>query len=247
MRNVRPATTVLLFFPLAWFLAAGLAWPIQAKAHPHAFVEAFVTFVYDEEGLAGIRERWVLGPMLTVTVLDHIGEDRDGTLCEAEKASVEANSFSHIKKRGCFTDIRVDGQPFDVEWVTDFKTWIHGGKLAWEFFIPCHVKAAQTPRTVTAAVYDESFYTFVSYGQEDGPSLDPTRDPLFANRAAEARPGDYERFASAVGVTAYSGDVRVEGPVERFSIRAEVTEDADMAYFYDQITPQVFRMVFTGK
>ena len=54
--------------------------------------------------------------------------------------------------------------------------------------MPCRVKAVKDrSQEVKVAVYDNSFYTFVAYIEEGKPSIDPTKDPLFADRQAQVR------------------------------------------------------------
>jgi ABC-type uncharacterized transport system substrate-binding protein len=39
-------------------------------SHPHAFVECAFSFVMDQKGLVGFKQRWTLDEMTTVSVLD---------------------------------------------------------------------------------------------------------------------------------------------------------------------------------
>jgi ABC-type uncharacterized transport system substrate-binding protein len=231
--------------------AAALAclWALScapAMAHPHAFVEAQVTVVFDEQGLAGFQQRWVIDEVTTFAVLDLIGEDGDGRLSEAEQAAVKQESFDGMKEFGYFTAVVNQGRSFEVEWVTGFQAHLHEGvKLVYSFFVPCHVKAAARPKEVKVAVYDESFYTYVSYVEEGG-AIDPTDDPMFGNQAAGPKPGDFQRFSKSVGLSEYQGGVKLQGPLERFTIEAGVEEAQDMAYFEGQIVPQAFRVTFSA-
>lgn len=218
-----------------------------ARAHPHAFVEVFATFVFNDAGLAGVRQRWVLDPMLTVTVLDLIGEDHDGTLSEAEALAVRDQSFSVLKEYDVFTSVLVDGMPTPLEGTSDFRATLEGGKLYYEFFVPVTVPAEDDQREVQVGVFDRTFYTFVAYGTKDGKSIDPTRDPLFGNTAAGPNPGDYERFTEAVGLGKGVVDLKLDGPLERFDIATAVQPQPMMRYFYDQIVPSVLTVSFKRK
>jgi hypothetical protein len=149
-----------------------------------------------------------------------------------------------LRDFGYFTDVRIDGERFQVQWIRDFKAELEAGKLTYEFFAPCHVKAAETPKTVKIAVYDHSFYTYVTYVSEDSPELDPTKDPKFGDPNAPARPGDFERFSEALGLGDFKGRARIEGPVEKFDIKAEVRQAPEMKYFMDQIVPDAFVVSF---
>lgn len=228
-------------------LLAGLVWAPAARAHPHAFVEVFATFVFDAQGLSGVREHWVLDPMLTVTVLDLIGEDHDGTLSAAEAQAVEDQSFSILQEYDVFTSIMVDGVPKPLEGTSDFSARLEGGKLHYEFFVPIAVSASGQEREVQVGVFDRTFYTFVAYGTKDGKSIDPTKDPLFGNAAAGPNPGDYERFTDAVGLGKGEVDLKVAGELQPYDIHTEVSAQPEMRYFYDQIVPNALIVRFNRK
>lgn len=221
--------------------------PAAVQAHPHGFMEAQVRFVFDEQGLTGIRQRWVIDEMTTWAVFELIKENGDGKLDKSEVAAIERESFGSIKDYNYFTAIRIDGQDFPVEWATDFNAFMDGGKLVYTFFIPCHVAAPPTPREVKVAVYDPSFFIFVAYVDEGGTGVDPTKDPMFGNPAAGANPGDFERFTQATGLGAFSGEILLDGPLDLFNIVADVVQAEDMRYFYDQIVPEALQLRFSKK
>ena len=224
-----------------------LAWTAPVSAHPHAFVEAYATFVFDEKGLAGIRERWLLDEMVSIQILELINGNFDGTLDAGEKQRIKDMAFINLKEYGYFTDIRIDGKPFQPEWAVDFSCDMDGGRMVYSFTIPCHVAATATEKTVKMAIYDQTFYTFVAYGAEGSPGIDPTADPLFADQSAPANPGDFDRFSQAVGLDEYQGQVEFDGPVDSYAIKSAVEYAPDMAYFFDQITPEAFVVRFWKK
>lgn len=234
-----PALSLFGLVALSTFSAA------PALAHPHGFMEAKATLVFDEQGLAGIRQRWVIDPMTTWAVFELIHENGDGKLDSAEVAAIERESFGSIKDYNYFTAVLINGEPFPVEWATDFDAFMEQGKLVYTFFVPCHVAAAPKPHEIKIAIYDPSFFIFVAYVGEGGSGVDPTKDPMFADPTAPASPDDFQRFAAATGLGAFEGEVFLEGPVQKFAIQADVVDAPDMSYFYDQIVPQAFRLRFS--
>ena len=85
--------TLSIFFLFILLCCLSMATPSRLAAHPHAFVEAFVAFVFDKKGLAGIRQRWILDEMLTTSILDLSAENHDGRLDEQEVAAVKQNGL----------------------------------------------------------------------------------------------------------------------------------------------------------
>ncbi len=217
-------------------------------AHPHAFVECTFSFVMDDRGLLGFKQRWTLDEMTTVSVLDVVDKNRDGSLSAKEKIAVRDMSVDSLLQYHYFTVARINGKDYPVREIKDFAAELKNGKLIYDFIVPCRVEATpgQT-NEIKAAVYDETFYTVVAYVGEGEASIDPTKDPLFADREAPARPEDYKRFSKAVGLSKYKGEVRIQGDIGNFKITSKVTDEPSMAYFHKQITPQAFVLLFELK
>lgn len=217
-------------------------------AHPHAFVECTLSFVMDKNGLVGFKQRWVLDEITSVSVLDVVDTDRDGSLSAEEKLAVRDLSVDSLLGYHYFTVARINGNDFPVKEIKDFSAELKDGKLIYEFLVPCRVKAAPgQSQEVKVAVYDDSFYTFVVYVDEGGAGIDPTKDPLFANKEAPARPEDFKRFSSAVGVGKFKGEVQIRGDIGNFNMTSKVQDEPEMAYFYEQVVPQAFVLSFELK
>jgi hypothetical protein len=196
----------------------------------------------DNQGLVGFNQRWTLDEMTTVSVLDVVDTNRDGSLSAEEKIAVRDLSVKSLLGFHYFTVARINGQDYPVKEITDFAAELKNGKLVYDFLVPCRVKAAPgQSHEVKVAVYDDSFYTVVVYVEEGTTGIDPTKDPLFANREAPAQPEDFKRFSGAVGLGKFKGDV------ENFKITSKVKDEPDMAYFYKQIVPQAFVLLFELK
>lgn len=231
-------------FPLLLLLSL-LAPAPQVLAHPHSFVECRLEAVFDENGLAGFQQHWTMDPMLTLLIMEIVDQDGDFQISPEEVQIVHDESFVHIGEYGYFTDIRIDGAPFEIKVVRDFTAHVRDGKLIYEFFVPCRVDALAEVKEVKVAVYDPSFYAFVLYVEDAGGSgVDPTLDPLFGDPAAGASPEDFQRFTQAVGIGEYSGDVHVTGLPKDMELETALRDAPEMTFYFDQITPQAFVLRF---
>ncbi len=218
----------------------------SALAHPHAFVECKLTFVFDKDGLAGFQQRWLLDEMLTLTILELVDTNHDFAISPEESRKTGEMTKENLKDFNFYTGVRIDGNPFQVNYITDFKAGMQGNKLVYSFFTPCHVKAYKDFKEIKVAVYDKTFYTYVAYSQE-GKELDPKADPFFTATQAPASPEDYKRFSEAVGLEGYNGDVAISGDTNGLEIETMVREAKEFAYFYDQIIPEAFILRFKKK
>ena len=148
--GIKPAAAAALL--AIWISGAALA-------HPHVFIHGRVGIVFDAKGLAGFDLRWVFDEMFSQMILGDHDANGNGSLEPAEVASVKAGAFDNLKNFEYFTHIRVEGRPFAVRFVKDFRAEVQKGKLVYRFFVPCHVQAVATPKSVTISVYDPSFYS----------------------------------------------------------------------------------------
>ena len=198
--------------------------------------------------MVGCHERWTLDAMTTVAVLDVVDTDHNTVLSDDEKTALRDLTKESLRDFHYFTTIRVNGQSVLVKSITHFSAEVKDNRLVYDFLVPCRIAAIPDKRQqVKVAVYDDSFYTYVAYATEDTAAMDPSKDPMFANREAPARPGDYDRFAKAVGISKFNGKIRVTGNTQIFKIETQVEDAADMAYFHNQIIPQAAVMTFELK
>jgi polyphosphate kinase len=61
-------------------LLAALAAPLSVTAHPHVFVEAQVTVVFDADGGIGVKLDWFYDDFFSLLVTSDLGIDMDGDL-----------------------------------------------------------------------------------------------------------------------------------------------------------------------
>ena len=61
-------------------LLAALALPVTATAHPHVFVQAQITVVFDDAGGLGVKLDWFYDDLFSLLVTTDLGIDMDGDL-----------------------------------------------------------------------------------------------------------------------------------------------------------------------
>ncbi len=136
--------------------------PLPAAGHPHVFMDVELTFVFDAQGLAGIRQRWTFDEFFSVQLVDMVDANDDGRLSEAEARKIEQEAFANLKNFNYFNHIRVNGREIVFGRATQFVARQKGGIVSYEFVLPCSVPAkAGSQSTITASVYDQSYYTDV--------------------------------------------------------------------------------------
>jgi ABC-type uncharacterized transport system substrate-binding protein len=147
------------------FLVAALIFVCLSNngfSHPHVFVDAELTIVFDDRGLAGFRQRWLFDEMFSSTMLSSFDKDNDHMLNVHEVGEIKKRAFSNLRNYGYFTHVLIDGNIFNVNYVTKFSAEVHDNRLLYTFFVPCHVIASDQFKHVIVSVFDETYYTDVA-------------------------------------------------------------------------------------
>lgn len=135
--------------------------PSRAFPHPHVFIDNTVTFVFDENGLAGFRLDWLFDEMFSNMLIHDYDKNRNGKFEEGEISELKEGAFSNLEKFDYFTHVKINGKPFKVCFVKNFFAEMINGRIVYQFFIPCHVRAVSSSKMIKISVYDETFYCSV--------------------------------------------------------------------------------------
>jgi ABC-type uncharacterized transport system substrate-binding protein len=143
----------------AWTALFLLLTASTLQAHPHVWIECGISAEFDDQGLTGFRQRWVLDEMFSASMLPVIDQNNDGVISAEESEVAKREAFDNLKEYNYFTDVRIDGKPFTVQFVKEFRCTLDASnRLVYEFVVPCTVKAGPAFKTVTIGVYDQSFF-----------------------------------------------------------------------------------------
>jgi len=136
-----------------------------AYPHPHVFVVNKMILIFDDRGFSGIRVNWSFDEFFSSMIAGDYDKNRNKKLEIPEVALIKKEAFGYLANFDYFTFIKIDGKPFKVKWVTDFQAELSDGKLAYEFFVPCHVKASTIFKEITIAQYDPTYYSSLLFGK----------------------------------------------------------------------------------
>ncbi len=146
---------------IALILLLGTCIP-PASAHPHVFVDYGITFVFDQQGLAGIAFDWAFDEMFTQMLVEEGDLNRDQHFDSREIAKIKTGAFDNLANHAYFTHILVNDQPYPATEITSFNAALIDGQVHYSFFIPCHVHARKIPQKVSLTLYDPTYYSDLS-------------------------------------------------------------------------------------
>ncbi len=138
-----------------------LCLPVITAAHPHLFVEAKLSIVFDEKGLAGIEEQWCFDEMFSAMIIEDFDKNKNQQFEVEEISILKKEAFSNLESFEYFTHVRLDGKFFKVEYVKDFQAEIKNEKIVYKFYVPCPVAAGERIKTIKLSIFDKSYYTAI--------------------------------------------------------------------------------------
>ncbi|TVR01781.1 MAG: DUF1007 family protein [Desulfovibrionales bacterium] len=129
-----------------------------ARAHPHVWVDYAIEARFDASGLKGFQHRWTFDEMFSSQIMEMFDRDGDGVFSAQEIEEVRQGAFEYLSEYDYFIQIKINGAPFHVATVTDFRATIQGHQVVYEFFVPCPVPAKNAPQTVHLLVADMEYF-----------------------------------------------------------------------------------------
>ena len=130
-----------------------------ALSHPHVFIDAELLFVFDDQGLVGIRERWVFDEMFSQGLLSDFGVE-DGDLTQETVSLLRDIFYENTREYNYYNIVTIDGGEHVIESLRDFSVYTEGYNIVYEFFVPCRVPASSgDEKRVQILLFDETIYT----------------------------------------------------------------------------------------
>jgi ABC-type uncharacterized transport system substrate-binding protein len=155
---------------LAAFLL--FVFPNVSSSHPHVFIQNTLRIVFDQQGLAGVRVKWVFDEFFGSMIADEFDHNHNNKLEKSEIIEIKKGAFANLVNFDYFSFIRINGKPFKVKYVRDFSAALASSKLIYGFMIPCHVKGTATFQEFVISQYDPTYYTRVAFAKDRPVSLE---------------------------------------------------------------------------
>jgi len=159
-------------------------------AHPHCFIDYTLTSQFDSDGLIGFKTQWIFDEMFSEYVRTY-DENEDGKFTDEELIILKKEAFDNLKDYDYFTRIYVDAHIFKVNFIKDFKAWFEGDKVAYEYFIPCHVTGLSSDKHICFMVFDPTYYIHVDPAQNTPMAIEGGEDYVVKQQVVERKQDAY--------------------------------------------------------
>ncbi len=131
------------------------AFPVIATAHPHVFIDTFLTLEVDDSGLTGIRQHWEFDEMFTRAILGDLGLELDDS-APGWSETLRKGAFANLQHSNYFTIVQSDGWEVAPMPPEEFKASLNEkNHLVYDFLLPVAIPA---PAAFRVAVFDKEYY-----------------------------------------------------------------------------------------
>lgn len=155
---------------LLWIIATAftsiLVTATCSLSHPHVFIDYSVTVMFNEDGLADLKIRWVFDEMFSEQTLAKYPSSRSGKLSSGDISAIRRDLFDSLKEYQYFTMMKLDGKYYPVTRTEGFWAEIRNGKLSFTYVVPCNLKASNAFKLVKILVCDEEYYNDCEFAKK---------------------------------------------------------------------------------
>lgn len=123
-RNAPALAAAALIALSALSALVGTAGP--AAAHPHVWVNAESTVVYDNGRIVGLKHRWAFDEMYSTMAIEGLDTNKDGVYSREELAELAKVNMEGLKEFGYFTLVKLGDTVLKVKDPTEY--WLEVDK-----------------------------------------------------------------------------------------------------------------------
>jgi ABC-type uncharacterized transport system substrate-binding protein len=158
--------TAVLSGVIAALALASLTMP--AQAHPHVWVVARTTVLYENGRATGLRHEWTFDEAYTAMAIEGLDKNGDGIYSREELAELAQVNMDGLKEFDYFTYAKHGEEKIKLKSPVDYYLEHKNGILTLYFTMPFEAAVPTTPPPLTFQVYDPSFFIAFEFAK-DGP------------------------------------------------------------------------------
>lgn len=152
---------------LIFILSVLLFCSVGADAHPDVFTKLSLTFVFNDEGLFAIKEKWVFDEAFSSILINDYDVDGNNKLDAAEIKRLTADSFDGLSGYKYFNFIKKGSTKIAPVEGTNFNPYIEKNKVVYEFLLPYQIKSEKNYTEIFIDIFDPEI--FIDFTYEEPP------------------------------------------------------------------------------
>ncbi len=153
-------------------VAAGALQPPDAVAHPHSWIDLRTAVIFDEQGrITAFELDWRFDEFYSAFIVEeYLGE---GQPPDEFLREIAQTNIVNLRDYDYFTVVRADGETVELGDVREYQTGYQGDRLWLRIKVPLVEPLDPTSSSITASVYDPTYYIEVLYVEDDPVELGP--------------------------------------------------------------------------
>ncbi len=197
----------------ALLLAAGLTGLAgSALAHPHVWVTASTTVLYDHNTITGLQQAWTFDEFYTQMAIEGLDKNGDGKYDRQELAELAQVNVDGLKEFNYFTSAKLGAD--EVKFKPPVDYWLEYADkkiLTLHFTLPLEKPIAADATGFAFSVSDPSYFIAFDLAKDNPVTLGPGAPPGCAATISDPSEGDTDAqklnqaFANALGSNGSSG------------------------------------------
>jgi hypothetical protein len=105
-----------------------LAGVLPAGAHPHVWIDAIVTFAFQDGRIVAIRQEWTFDEVFGDAIIGQFDLNKDKKFDAKELAALQLGAFANLREFDYFTHLSSDDKAVPTKAVTGFAARVEKGQ-----------------------------------------------------------------------------------------------------------------------
>ena len=188
-------------------LVAGLAGSAgRALAHPHVWVTASATVLYDHNAITGLQQAWTFDEFYTQQAIEGLDKNGDGKYDRQELQELAQVNIDGLKEFAYFTNAKLGAD--DLKFKPPVDYWLDytdKGVLTLHFTLPLEKPVPADAVGFAFSVSDPSYFIAFDLAKDDPVKLGPGAPPGCATTISDPSEDDADSqklnqaFSNALG------------------------------------------------
>lgn len=129
-----------------------------ASAHPHVFVSAKASVVFNSEGeMTGVRHSWTFDKPYSAYIIQGLDTNNDGILSEEELAPLAKENTEGLVEFDYFTALKINGKEQKFDTPREERMTFADGSVTLHFLLPLK-KPLGSIRIIGLEIYDPTYF-----------------------------------------------------------------------------------------
>jgi ABC-type nickel/cobalt efflux system permease component RcnA/ABC-type uncharacterized transport system substrate-binding protein len=141
---------------------------VPAAAHPHVWIEARSSVVFDDQGLiVAIDHQWTMDEMYSEAAVEGLDTNGDGIYSSEELQPLTKENIESLKEYAYFTSFKAGEEKRAFGEVVEASQQWSGKRLELRFKLPLQEPVDPTKTPVVYRVYDPGFFIAIEFPGKD--------------------------------------------------------------------------------